>query len=168
MRSFALTLCLLPILALGALTAHAAPHGPSLQGPEPEEARAEIEALIQEHAAIWNRGDLEAFAAFYAEDTVFLSPSGVHRGRDQVLARYRERYPDKAAMGTLALEILDLRFAYGDVQPDGFRAVTGVSVAGRWRLSYAEGDREDASGLTLIVLRPGPQGGWVIVQDASM
>ena len=165
MRSLVLTLCLLPILALGAA---AAPHGPSLETPVPEEAKSEIEALIQEHAAIWNRGDLEAFAAVYAEDAVFLSPSGVTRGRDEVLARYQDRYPDRAAMGTLALEVLDMRFAYGEVGDDGHRAVTGVSVAGRWSLSYPDEDREDASGLTLIVLRPGPRGDWLIVQDASM
>ncbi len=50
----------------------------------------------------------------------------------------------------------------GDARPSEVHA---VSVAARWRLSYP--DREDASGLTLLVLhRQGDR--WFIVQDASM
>lgn len=169
MRTLLSIPCLVPLLILGAVAAHASPHGEAADGPLPEpEAKAEIEALIEEHAAVWNRGDLETFASYYAEDAIFLSPSGVHRGREEVLARYEDRYPDRAAMGTLTLEVLDMRFAYGEVTEDGHRTVTGVSVAGRWHLAYPESDREEASGLTLVVLRPGPRGGWLIVQDASM
>lgn len=169
MRSSMLVPRLLLLTLFCTVSASAAPHGEAMDGPRPEpEVKAEIETLITEHAAVWNRGDLEEFAGYYAEDAVFLSPTGVTRGRDEVLARYQDRYPDKSAMGHLTLEVLDMRFAYGEVGEDGHRTVTGVSVAGRWTLTYPEGDREEASGLTLVVLRPGPQGGWLIVQDASM
>lgn len=116
-------------------------------------------AALTRQAEDWNRGDLESFTSVYADDAVFLSPSGVHRGRDEVLARYRKRYPDRAAMGTLSFEVIETR------QSDDASLVT---LAARWHLAYPENaDREDASGLTLLVLRRDPDG-WKIVQDASM
>jgi ketosteroid isomerase-like protein len=134
-----------------------------------EEARAEVAALLDAQAAAWNRGDLDAFCAVYAADAVFVSPSGLTRGRQAVLDRYRAKYPDAAAMGTLSLEVVETRIAsgtefsvLGDARPS---RVHGVSVVARWRLAYP--DREGASGLTLLVLRRA-RDGWVIVQDASM
>lgn len=120
---------------------------------------ARLRAVLTAQADAWNRGDLEAFTGFYADDAVFLSPSGLTRGRDEVLSRYRKRYPDRAAMGRLAFEILDLRWAEGG---------GGASVAARWSLTYPEGGPDDASGLTLLVLRRRGKTGWEIVQDASM
>ena len=67
------------------------------------EARLEIATLLETQAAAWNRGDLEAFCAVYAEQASFASPTGLTRGREAVLARYRTRYPDAAARGTLVL-----------------------------------------------------------------
>jgi len=116
-------------------------------------------AALTRQAADWNRGDLEAFTAVYAEDAVFLSTSGVHRGRAEVLARYQRRYPDRAAMGRLSFEVIETR-----VSDDA----SLVTLAAHWHLAYPEnGEREDATGLTLLVLRRDPNG-WQIVQDASM
>jgi hypothetical protein len=50
----------------------------------------------------------------------------------------------------------------GDARPS---RVHGLTITARWSLAYP--DREPATGLTLLVLRPGPEG-WRIVQDASM
>src|SRR2546427_3222640 len=106
--------------------------------------------------------DLEAFCSVYDEDATYASPSGLVRGPAAVLGRYRKRYPDRAAMGTLRLEVLETRAA---ADPDGDRgAVQGVSILARWRLAYP--DKPEASGLTLLVLRP-RESGWAIVQDAS-
>ncbi|MCZ6601111.1 MAG: SgcJ/EcaC family oxidoreductase [Acidobacteria bacterium] len=133
------------------------------------EARAAARDLLREQAAAWNRGDLEAFCSVYADDATFVSPSGLTRGRDQVLERYRKRYPDQAAMGHLSLDVLEIRPAegtevsmLGDARPS---RVHGLTITARWTLAYT--DRDAATGLTLLVLRPGPQG-WRIVQDASM
>lgn len=129
----------------------------------------EIGKLIQTQVAAWNRGDLDAFTAAYAEDAAFLSPTGLTRGRSEVLARYRKRYPDGKAMGKLRLEPIEMRPAVGTeltlvggAKPS---RVHGVSVAARWELTYP--DKEPASGLTLIVFRRS-RDGWEIVQDASM
>ena len=92
----------------------------------------------------------------YAEDATFVSPTGLTRGRQAVLDRYRKRYPDKAAMGTLSLEVVEIRLVRGNA---------GASVVARWTLSYPE--KPAAAGLTLLVLHPRGDA-WVIVQDASM
>ena len=72
-------------------------------------------------------------------------------------------------MGHLSLEPLDLRSAegtevsmLGDARPS---RVHSISVVARFTLEYV--DPEGATGPTLLVVRPGPEG-WRIVQDASM
>ena len=117
-------------------------------------ASAPVEELLARPAAAWNAGDLDGFCALYEDDAVFVTPSGVTRGRQAVLERYRARYKDRAAMGTLSFEVLDVR-ELGETR----------SVAARWALKYA--DRPEASGYTLLVMKRHGDG-WRIVQDASM
>lgn len=135
-------------------------------------ALEEVRTMIRTQVEAWNRGDVEAFTSGYAEDAAFLSPSGLTRGRAEVLARYRKRYPDRKAMGRLSLEPIEMRPAAGTefTELGGARPsrVHGVSVAARWEISYPdEPGKEPASGLTLIVFRR-TRDGWEIVQDASM
>ncbi|HXY41125.1 MAG TPA: polysaccharide deacetylase family protein [Vicinamibacteria bacterium] len=133
------------------------------------EARQQVTRLLDEQAAAWTRGDLEAFCSVYAEDAVYLSPTGLTRGRQQVLERYRRRHPGREALGALTLEIQEMRAAWGtevsllgDAVPG---RVQSMSVVARWTLKRPS--QPDASGLTLLVLQP--RGGrWEIVQDASM
>lgn len=114
----------------------------------------EIRKLVATQAAAWNRGDLKAFVSVYAPDAVFVTPTGVTKGRDQVLARYQKKYPDAKAMGQLTLEPVDVR-----------ADESAVSVAAKWTLSYP--DKPAATGHTVIVFMQG-KGGWRIVHDASM
>jgi len=129
----------------------------------------EIEMLIEAQVAAWNSGDIEGFTSVYSDDCKFLSPSGLTQGRQQVLDRYRRRYPGQAAMGTLRFEFIEMvpmtmevRSLMGLLKKEG---IGGVTVAARWYLSYP--DREAASGLTLIVFKR-LAGTWQIIQDASM
>lgn len=115
----------------------------------------EIRTLLADQAAAWTRGDLESFCTFYADDATFLSPSGLTEGRQAVLDRYRKKYVDKAGMGSLTLEIKQVRAA----------TETNASVVARWALSWP--DKPKAEGLTLLVLWK-TKDGWRIVQDASM
>jgi uncharacterized protein (TIGR02246 family) len=142
-------------LTLGVLLAAiSAAAGPASAG----EAPGPI-AVLQAQVAAWNRGDLAAFCDVYEDDATFLSPSGITRGRQAVLDRYRKRYPDQAAMGTLALDPIETRPV-----PRLGSPVLAVSIAARWTLSYP--DKPPASGLTLLVLhRVGAR--WRIAQDAS-
>jgi uncharacterized protein (TIGR02246 family) len=116
---------------------------------------AAIGQLLRDQSAAWNRGDLSAFCAVYADDATFLSPSGLTKGRQAVLDRYRKKYVDKAGMGTLTLEVQEVR----TLQP------AHASVVARWTLAWP--DKPKAEGLTLLVLTL-TQDGWRIVQDASM
>ena len=157
-RMTALALLLLPA-ASGAETASG-----------PPALVAEFQRMLDEQAAAWTRGDLDEFCADYLEDVTFVTPSGVTRGRAEVLARYRAKYPTKAAMGTLSLELLEARPGPLSADaPDGGPPPPPivVSVVARWRLDYPGSERPQVSGHTLLVFhRTGA--GWRIAQDASM
>ena len=134
-------------------------------------ARAKIEELLARQAADWSRGDLPAFCSAYDDEAVFVSPKGVSRGRQALLERYRQSYPDARAMGTLKLETLDVRPMWGpEVTPLGDAtpgAVHTAVVVARWTLTRGTGEPpRDASGLTSLVLQRGMEG-WRIVQDTS-
>src|SRR6266513_2620521 len=92
-----------------------------------EQVRKAVAAVLDRETAAWNRGDLEGFVSAYAEDASFVSPTGLTRGRQAGLDRYRKRYPNKAAMGTLSLELVGVRLVKG---------TAGASVVARWTLSY--------------------------------
>ena len=121
----------------------------------------EARTLLETQAAAWNRGDLEAFCAVYADDALFLTAFGLTKGRAEVLARYKARYPDAAARGTLSFEVLSVDVA----GPEARKAPQGIAVVARWRISHP--DKPAAEGLTLLNLVRTPSG-WRIVHDASM
>jgi peptidoglycan/xylan/chitin deacetylase (PgdA/CDA1 family)/ketosteroid isomerase-like protein len=136
---------------------------------EAKETDDAIRRLVQDQVEAWNRGDLAAFTSVYDDGAIFISPSGMVRGRQAVHERYTKRYPDRAAMGTLQLEIDDIRPVWGmEITPGGDAVpgrIHGASASGRWTLTYP--DKEAATGRTLLVLaRAGTR--WTIVQDASM
>lgn len=158
LRSPALHALLFAVVCLGALTPEPGAAKEKAAAPNVME---QITSTLDRQVAAWNRGDLEAFCAVYAPDATFVSPKGVKRGRDTVLAGYRERYPDHAAMGTLKLEAIDTRTVEWGLARG--RAYT-ASLVGRFTLTFP--DREPVQGWTLLVLQR--QGGvWQIVQDAS-
>lgn len=114
----------------------------------------EVLALLERQAAAWSKGDLEAFCSVYADDAVFVSPSGVTKGRAEVLARYKKKYPTSAAMGKLTLSAIDVR-----------ESSEAVSVAAKWTLEYP--GKPAATGHTVVVFKR-LAGQWKIVHDASM
>lgn len=130
---------------------------PRLEEPEPAfdpqtVAKAVLEVLDAQVEA-WNEGDLEGFMAGYlrSEDLRFTSGSEVRRGWSQTLQRYRETYPDRASMGTLAFEELDVRVL----------SEHAAMVFGRFRL---ERESDEPTGLfTLLVELHGER--WLIVAD---
>lgn len=114
---------------------------------------------MQAQTAAWNRGDIAGFCAAYAEDCVFLSPSGLTRGRRTVEERYQKKY----GAATATMGQLDFAPLSHSASPEL------VSLALRWRLRWPllQPSKPDQSGLTLIVWQRQP-GGWFLVQDASM
>lgn len=134
-----------------------------------EQAQQDVRALLVAQSAAWTKGDIDSFCSVYADDTLFVSPTGLTRGRQAVVDRYKQRYPTKDDMGALTLEIEELRPVWGpdvsmlgDSVPSG---IHGVSVAAQWTLVRPA--KETLRGWTLLMLhRVGRE--WKIVQDASM
>ena len=130
---------------------------------------AALTNLLARQAEAWSRGDLDAFVEVYAEDATFLAPTGIVQGREAVRARYAALYPDPSAMGTLRLEVVEMRPVWG-VEPTVLGEsepgeIHGAGIVARWTLTPATG--ESASGTTLLLFRREAEG-WRIVQDASM
>src|ERR1700758_2861674 len=101
-------------------------------GPAGEADRTAIQAVLNAQETAWNRGDVDAFLTGYwrSPELTFSGSSGVSRGWDGVLARYRKNYPDRAAMGQLDFSQLEFRF----LGPDA------ALVLGHWHLQREKGD----------------------------
>ncbi len=126
--------------------------GAEADSPGPS-GHAACRALIVAQAEAWNRGDLEAFAEGYerSDHLVFATVEGTQVGFDDMLARYRRTYPDRAAMGRLTFSGL----SFSDLDPEH------VAARGVWRLQRAE---DEPHGTFLLVFRQRPEG-WRIVLD---
>jgi uncharacterized protein (TIGR02246 family) len=115
-----------------------------------------LSEFLDRQATDWNRGDLAGFCAVYAENAVFISPSGRTVGRQAILDRYQKKYDTPQKRGQLELKIEHER-----ILGQGYAA----SVILRWKISYP--DKDDISGWSMIVLEQ-IKGKWMIIKDASM
>jgi ketosteroid isomerase-like protein len=115
--------------------------------------REAIHTVLRAQQTAWNRGDVDAFLVGYwrSPQLSFSGSSGVARGWDGVLARYKRNYPDRAAMGQLDFSELEFRF----LGPDA------ALVLGRWHLKR---DKDDIGGVFTLVWQRFPDG-WKIVHD---
>lgn len=112
--------------------------------------------LIEQQAGAWSAGDLEGFMAVYerSPEIVFVTPDSTLVGFDALLARYRDRYPDSAAMGKLSfsdLEISDMGEGH-------------VLVVGGWHLQR---ESDPLNGRFLTIFRH-TEAGWRIVVDYTL
>jgi ketosteroid isomerase-like protein len=121
-----------------------------------EDRKADRDAIIsvlnaQQEA--WNRGDVDAFVVGYwhSPELTFSGSSGVSRGYDGVLARYKKNYPDKKTMGELDFSALEFRFLGSDA----------ALVLGQWHLKRESGD---VGGVFSLVWQRFPEG-WKIIHD---
>ena len=112
----------------------------------------EIQETLARQDVAWNAGDIEGFMESYwrSPDLTFSSGGRVTRGWEQTLDGYRNRYPDRAAMG---------RLGFTDLEVTPLSKTTAL-VLGRWHL-----DRTDPVGgvFTLVLRKEG--GRWVIIHD---
>jgi uncharacterized protein (TIGR02246 family) len=115
--------------------------------------REAITAVLTAQQTAWNRGDVDAFLTGYwrSPELTFSGSSGVARGWDGVLARYKKNYPDRAAMGQLDFSNLEFRF----LGPDA------ALVLGRWHLKR---EKDDVGGVFTLVWQRFPDG-WKIIHD---
>ena len=118
-----------------------------------EADRGAIQGVLKAQQSEWNRGDIDAFVVGYwqSPELTFSGSSGVSRGWDDVLARYKKNYPDRATMGVLDFSELEFRF----LGPDA------ALVLGKWHLKR---DKGDVGGVFTLVWQRFPEG-WKIVHD---
>ena len=118
-----------------------------------ESDRRAIVAILISQQEAWNRGDVDAFLVGYwhSPELTFSGSSGVSRGWDGVLARYKKNYPDRAAMGQLDFSSLEFRFLGAD----------HALVLGRWHLKR---DKDELGGVFSLVWQRFPEG-WRIIHD---
>jgi len=138
-------LCLSALLAQGRPLPHAAG--------EHATDREAIGAVLQAQQSAWNRADVDAFLQGYwhSPKLTFSGSSGVARGWDGVLARYKKNYPDRAAMGQLDFSDLEFRF----LGPDA------ALVLGKWHLKR---EKDEVGGVFTLVWQRFPDG-WRIIHD---
>ena len=103
----------------------------------------------------WNKGDIECFMDTYwkSDSLKFIGKDGITYGWDATISRYKKRYPDKAHMGTLSFEVLEVEYL----------GPKTMMLIGKWGLKREMGDV--GGHFTLIWRRKA--GKWVIVTDHS-
>jgi len=124
--------------------------------PAPSEAatdQAQIRAVLDAQVKAWNRGAVSAFMQGYwnSSQTEFVGSTGIVRGWQPVLDRYRKSYPDRAAMGHLDFSKLEITM----LGPDA------AMVVGHFHLQR---QNDAPSGVFTLVFRKFPEG-WRIIHD---
>lgn len=115
----------------------------------------EIRRILDEQTAAWNRGDIESFMKGYWENDslMFIGKSGVTYGYKNTLENYKKGYPDKAAMGKLTFNLIQVK----PLSDEYFH------VTGKWHLARTIGDV--GGHYTLVFKKINDQ--WVIISDHS-
>ena len=121
-----------------------------------QDVEAEVTQLLNRQAEAWNNGDLHQFMmGYHASDKLqFLGSAGLTEGWDEVLQRYIEKYPDKAAMGVLTFDLQRITPRTNDI----------CTVIGTYHLDReAEGHAQ--GNFLLVVQRIGSE--WKIIADST-
>jgi len=115
--------------------------------------KTQIQETLARQDAAWNRGDIDAFMEDYLKDENlrFASGGNIRRGWQATIDRYKESYPDKAAMGKLTFTDLEINVI----------TAKDALVFGRWKLDRAE---DTPNGLFSLYMRE-QDGKWVIISD---
>jgi hypothetical protein len=115
----------------------------------------QIRDILDRQTEAWNRGDLDNFVNGYwkSDSLMFIGKSGVTYGWESTLKNYKKGYPDTAAMGKLAFNILHVtRLDHQYFQ-----------VVGKWALTRSIGN---VSGHYTLLFKK-INGEWVIISDHS-
>ena len=114
-----------------------------------------IRDILGEQVTSWNNRDLQNFMqGYWQNDSLkFIGRSGITSGWKQTLENYKKNYPDTAAMGKLAFDIL------------GVNRLSALYffVIGKWHLTRSIGDL--TGHFTLLFKKINNK--WVIVTDHS-
>jgi ketosteroid isomerase-like protein len=111
-----------------------------------------IERVLRDQDSAWNRGDIDGFMKGYwpSEKLTFSTGGKVISGWQPTRDRYRTKYHNRAAMGTLTFNDLDIKLL-------GRRHAL---VLGRWHL-----EREEPAGGAFSLVMKKIHGNWLIIHD---
>ena len=139
------------VLLSGLLLFSASARAAENKSPAPHSA--EILRVLETQAAAWNRGDIDGFMQTYSptDDLRFASGGTVTFGWKATLERYKKRYPDRAAMGTLTFGELSVT----ELAPDS------ALVFGHWSLAR---EKDTPHGVFTLLVRH-TKAGWKIFAD---
>ncbi|HRI03890.1 MAG TPA: DUF4440 domain-containing protein [Pyrinomonadaceae bacterium] len=115
-----------------------------------------IRKIMDDQAAAWNRGDLDAFMSigYWRSDKLkFVSGDRITYGWQQTLDNYNRTYATKALMGTLTFSDLEIEVLSKDA----------AFVTGSWHLKR---EKDDPKGKFTLLFRKFKEG-WRIVADHS-
>ena len=115
----------------------------------PTDDAIRIEMDHQVHA--WNTGDIPGFMEAYADNACFIGAGGRTCGKAVVTARYRQHYPDRAAMGHLLFDQLEVLEAGAE----------HAWCTGHWQLLRSQ---DTLSGGFSLFWERAPEG-WRILRD---
>jgi hypothetical protein len=118
--------------------------------------RRAILQILERQTTEWNAGRIDRFMNGYwpSDSLTFVGKVGVTYGYQATLANYKKRYPDRASMGTLKFDILELDLLTPNT----------AYVIGRYHLTRPQvGDTE---GYFTLLWRK-IKNRWVIVSDHS-
>ncbi len=122
--------------------------------PDNAAAKKEIQKVLDDQAAAWNKGDLPGFMKGYwkSEKLSFFSGGKKTTGWQATLERYQKKYQGEGKeMGVLAFSELDIEL----IGPDA------ALVRGRFTLLTT---KDKPTGLFSLILKKFPEG-WRIVHD---
>ena len=115
-----------------------------------------IRKIIDDQAAAWNRGDLDAFMSigYWRSDKLkFVSGDRITYGWQQTLDNYNRNYSTRALMGTLTFSGLEIEVLSKDA----------AFVTGSWSLKR---EKDEPKGKFTLLFRKLKEG-WRIVVDHS-
>jgi ketosteroid isomerase-like protein len=140
------------VAAVAALTVALSAAGGQAPPPSPE---PEIQALLDESAAAWNRGDLDGHLADNADSITFMTGKGPIIGKDKTADALRRSFFRDGK------PIQSLRFEQVTIRPLGGGHAL---VVGRFVLSG--GGEQERSGWFSTVWERRPEG-WRVIHDHS-
>jgi len=113
-----------------------------------------VKSLLYEQTKDWNKGDIDTFMEGYwkSDKLQFIGSRGVTYGWQQTLENYQKGYPDRATMGQLSFDLIDVTQQSRNV----------VTVTGKFHLKRDEMD--DAEGHFLLIIKK-IKGKWLIIAD---
>ena len=116
---------------------------------------AGIRNLLTRQTEAWNRGDIDGFMQTYWQNDslMFVGKDAVTWGWKNTLEHYKKAYPDKAAMGQLSFDIVQVK----KLSPEYF------FVVGKWRLKRQAGNLSGHYNLLIKKIN----GEWKIIADHS-